>query len=90
VAAGFAASDFWFLSPRLYLVHMRGANARSIADQRARDIQSWTVAALSRTPDFPSYASFIDGASSSPAQSPDILQKNLDQLALAWGAKEIA
>ncbi len=90
MAAGFAASDFWSLSPRLYLAHMRGARSRLIEEQRARDAQAWTIAALMRQTTLPSFDNFMGGTAHNAVQPPEVIQKNLDQLALAWGAKEIA
>lgn len=90
MAAGFAASDFWSLSPRLYLAHMRGARSRLIDEQRARDAQAWKIAALMRQATLPPFESFIGNTARNAVQSPEVIQKNLDQLALAWGAKEIA
>lgn len=90
MAAGFSASDFWFLSPRLYLSHMRAAQARLISEQRARSTQAWQIANLSRAQTLPSFSSFIGATPRIQPQSPEIIQKNLDQLKRAWGAKEIA
>ena len=90
VAAGFTPSEFWLLSPRLYLSHMRGAQARITADQQARDALAWKTAALMRQDRLPSFHSFIGVRPAYQPDDPDELQRKLDILARAWGAKEAA
>lgn len=52
---------FWDLTPRLYLVHMRGARTRIEGEARADRVLAYNVAALTRTKKMPSPRDFIGG-----------------------------
>jgi hypothetical protein len=52
---------FWDLTPRLYVVHMRGARARMDLLARADRVLAYNVAALTRTTKMPSPRDFIGG-----------------------------
>ena len=63
-AAGFDPGAFWDLTPRLYLVHMRGARARIEGEARAARVLAYDIAALTRAKKLPSPRDFIGGQDS--------------------------
>jgi hypothetical protein len=48
VSAGFSPELFWGLTPRMYLVHMRGARVRLEREQSERAWLAWHTAYLPR------------------------------------------
>lgn len=61
VSAGFPPGDFWGLTPRLYLAHMRGAEARFEREHRNDAWLAWHIEGLRRTEKLPAFEAFIDG-----------------------------
>lgn len=60
-AAGFSPSEFWGLTPRLYLAHMLGASDRMDRDHRNSAWLAWHVEALRRAKKLPDAKRFISG-----------------------------
>lgn len=58
ISAGFDPDAFWRLTPRLYLVHMRGAAARREIEQSEREWLAWHIAGLSRMQKLPRFEQF--------------------------------
>jgi hypothetical protein len=61
VAAGFDPAAFWGLTPRVYLVQMRGARKRAEAEARADRVLAYNTAALQRAKKLPRASEFIGG-----------------------------
>jgi hypothetical protein len=59
--AGFDPAVFWDLTPRLYLIHMRGAAERQNAATRRLRVLAWNTATLTRAKKLPSAKQFIAG-----------------------------
>ena len=87
VSVGFDPAAFWRLTPRLYVAHMKGAEARLEREHKGRAWLAWHGEALNRTKRMPPFDKF-SGAKKPPpkAQSPDVLQAMCDALAKAWGS----
>lgn len=79
VSAGFPPGRFWAISPRLYLMEMRGAAARLDREHRERAWLAHTVAVLGRcdAKKFPTLDSMTRGKSAKPddAQMIDIAMR---------------
>lgn len=89
VAAGFDPAAFWSLTPRLYLVQMRGAGERLKREHEGRAWLAWHSAALDRAKKLPALRRFVTGRAARPQrQSRETLQAMCDALAAAWGAKK--
>lgn len=88
VAAGFDPAAFWFLTPRLYLVQMRGVRDRLKREQEDRAWSAWHIAALSRVETLPEYSVFVGDRPK--VQPPEVQQQMLVALAQAWGAEEVS
>lgn len=61
MAAGFDPAGFWSLTPKLYLIHMRGARARIEMQAMADRSLAYNTAALSRARKLPPWREFIGG-----------------------------
>ena len=61
VSAGFPPGDFWGLTPRLYLAHMRGAEARFDREHKNDAWLAWHVEALRRSEKLPPFDKFVEG-----------------------------
>lgn len=53
VAAGLPPDRFWHLTPRLYMIEMRGVSERFERTRRERVEDAWLVATLSRAKHIP-------------------------------------
>ncbi|WP_304615839.1 hypothetical protein [Paracoccus sp. (in: a-proteobacteria)] len=60
-AAGYDPAQFWGLTPRLYLAHMRGASDRMERKHKSRAWLAWNVAGLTRVEKMPDFDAFISG-----------------------------
>lgn len=92
MAAGFNPSDFWTLTPRLYVLHMDGARDRIERDIDMKNRLAWNTAALvgaAMAGKMPSFdKAFGKRIQQQAAQSAEVLDANLRALAIAWGATE--
>jgi len=61
IAAGFDPAAFWGLSPKLYTIHMRGAQARMEREAQDRRAMAWVTAMLPHMKDPPPFAEFVSG-----------------------------
>ena len=90
VSAGFNPSDFWGLSPRLYVAQMAGARDRMDQESNRAAWLSWHIAALQRMETMPDAETFINGkAAGKQAQTPEVLSAMGLAMARAFGAKEV-
>jgi hypothetical protein len=90
VSAGFNPSDFWGLSPRLYVAQMAGARDRMDQEAKRAAWLSWHIAALQRMETMPDAETFINGkAAGKQAQTPEVLSAMGLAMARAFGAKEV-
>jgi len=90
VSAGFDPSDFWGLSPRLYVAQMAGARDKMEQDAKRAAWLSWHIAALQRMDKMPDANTFINGkAAGKQAQTPEVLSAMGLAMARAFGAKEV-
>lgn len=88
VSAGFDPAGFWSLTPRLYLAQMKGAGARLEREHKDRGWLVWHTAALMRVEIMPDFSKFVGDGPAEP-QSSEVLQAQGQNLAKAWGAKEL-
>lgn len=68
VSAGFDPEQFWGLTLRIYLLHMRGAADRLDREHRGRAWQAWHTAYLPDAKQRPTLAQMITGE---PIKQPD-------------------
>lgn len=61
VSAGFPPGDFWGLTPRLYLAHMRGAEMRFDREHRNDAWLAWHIDGLRRSDKLPDFDQFAKG-----------------------------
>lgn len=59
--AGFDPAAFWGLTPRLYMIHMRGARKRIEMQAMADRALAFNTAALTRAKKLPNWRDFIAG-----------------------------
>ncbi|MCA2012394.1 hypothetical protein LCM17_12925 [Cereibacter sphaeroides] len=83
VGAGCDPDRFWRITPRLFALEMRGAEARQ---QRERELV-WYSAMLPMLKSRPSLQDFVRPKLRMAAQSEEVLQGMCDALAAAWGAE---
>ena len=83
VSAGLPPGRFWRITPRLYLMEMRGAGARLDREHRERAWLAHTVAALGRVhgKSFPSLDDLVR-----PKRTEPISADRLLDLATRWDA----
>jgi hypothetical protein len=74
VAAGFDPLAFWRLSPRLYLVHMKGARQRLEREDADRRAQAWFTAFLPGAKEPPSLVEFVTGEKDREARRRKLLE----------------
>lgn len=88
IAAGLPPDRFWTLTPRLYMVEMRGAADRLDRQRRERIEEVWLGAKLQRAKDIPSLNKLLPPPpGKSRKMSRDEMQAMFDAMAASMGAK---
>lgn len=91
IAAGFDPLAFWGLTPRLFDLHMQGAQARIERELETMNGHAYSIAALSgaafagQLPKFDK--AFGRKLPAGKPQSYDALEASLGVMAVAWGAQ---
>jgi hypothetical protein len=87
IAAGLPPERFWTLTPRLYLVEIRGAADRLQREKRNQIEAAWLFAVLARTKKIPDLEKLLKPISKrSRKMERDELQTMFDIVAASWGA----
>lgn len=77
VAAGFSPDRFWELTPREYVLHMRGAARRVERETAERMWLAWHVGAFGRAAKMPRLADVMPKPSTRRRQSPEEMEAAL-------------
>lgn len=86
IAAGLDPARFWDLTPRLYMIEMRGADRRA----RIERAYVWWGAMLPHLKKPMSLQDFVDPPRVERIQTPVQMQAMCDALAASWGAERIS
>lgn len=87
IAAGLPPDRFWTLTPRLYLLEIRGAADRLQRERRSQIEAAWLNATLSRAKKIPTLDKLLGPISRRPKKMErDELQVMFDIVAASWGA----
>lgn len=74
IDAGFDPAAFWDITPRLYMLHMRGAEARLKREAQDRREQAWFIAYLPSAKEPPALNEFVTGEKDNAARREKLMR----------------